>query len=275
VGALTLVAPLANADQGYTDAAGDATGAVDIGSVQVTNDSFGNVTFTIALPAATPLLTDSQVIELDIDTDQKSSTGDEYGSEVSLEIYGADNTVSWDYGKWNGTKMDYDARSATGGLRTTATSASITIHRSELNDAQTFDFALYSVQFTADAITGSDSAPDENTDWWTYSLETKKLSVKLSTTYGKFPVAGGTWKISSTAWGTPAGGDARQIGTGTVQCVAQIGKTHLKATGAFTGGIAQCTVKIPKKTSGKVVRGTIAVSVSGGQATISFAKKIL
>jgi hypothetical protein len=273
--ALALTAPLANADQGYTDATGDANGAIDIGAVQVTNDGLGNVTFTIPLPAAKPLLTDSQAIEIDIDTDRNTSTGDKIGAEISMDIYGGDGEVSWDYGKWDGTKMDYDARSTTGGLRLGADSASITINRSELNDAQTFDFAVYSIQFTADAMTGTDNAPNNDSDWWTYAIENKNLVVKLSNATGKFPVGGAPWQVSTIAVGTTTDGVKQQLGAGTVQCVARIGTTRLKATGSWGGGVAMCTIKIPKKTSGKIVRGTIAVSLPGGQAATSFSKRIL
>lgn len=265
-----LVPAAASADQSYGDPEGDSSGAPDVTTVAVSNDNDGNVNFRISLAGAADLPTDG-VLLLMIDTDRASTTGGQDGEEVAIVIDGSDG--SFDYGRWNGTKIDFavQAQTVRVGFRTGA--VEILVNKSELNNATTFDFWTYGDKWLADAVTAEDAAPD-GAGVWTYALVTKAVALRAGPigTRPSLPVAAKSFTIQFSAFRTAT---SAVVTSGVALCTARIGAKTLKTRARFIGSVARCDVVIPKATRGKTLRGTIGISVPGGQVAKPFAYRIL
>jgi hypothetical protein len=267
--AAAMVPSAAMADQQYTDPTGDANGAIDVGAVNVVNDNAGNIGFTLLLPGVTELPADG-VVELDIDTDQNANTGDKNGAEVIIVV----DSTGYDYARWDGTTMNYDTQSPTTTVRLGNGVLAIGINKSDLNNSSALAFWIYGDKYAADnTIAAEDAAPD-GSDVWTYAFATKAVKLQLAkpTTRPALPVAGHRFSVSTAV--TQAPGSTPVTGA-KVQCVVRVGIKLVAARGTFAGGVARCDLTLPAKSTGKTLRGTIAVVVTGGKSTKSFAFKVL
>lgn len=269
--AVGLIVPAAaSADQSYTDPEGDAAGAPDVTTVEVSNDNAGNVNFRFSLAGNQELATDSALV-LMIDTDRTSTTGGREGEEVTIILDGSDG--SFDYGRWNGTKIDYAIQGQTVRIGSRAGLIEVLVNKSELNNAATFDFWAYGDKFLADALVGQDSAPDGSTVWG-YALVTKEVALRaarVSATPG-FPVPGKPFRVQFSAFQVS---NSAVVIAGVTQCAARIGTNVLKTRARFIGSVARCEIVIPKGTSGKTLRGTIGISIPGGRIAKAFSFRIL
>ena len=133
---------------------------------------------------------------------------------------------------------------------------------------------MYSLGYQADAVVAADTAPD-GIDVYHYSIEAKAVTLKGGKPTGtpRFPVAGKRFFVSMVV---TRANDGAVVPNGVVQCVARIGTRRVPGKGTVANGILpRCAFKIPPKTVGKVLRGTIAVSTAGGGVARPFAFKIL
>jgi hypothetical protein len=64
------------------------------------------------------------------------------------------------------------------------------------------------------------------------------------------------------------------ISAGTVKCAARIGTKALPASGKVGSGVAACKLSLPKTSKGKLVKGTITVTVQGHAIKVPFSFKV-
>lgn len=271
-----LIGSAALAGQSYTDPTADSQTAADVTGVEVSNDDQGALHFTITW-AGGQLLPLDDVIWLVIDTDQNGSTGDQDGEEVVAEFDGdpADpNFGSWYYGRWDGTKVNYDLDAPTATARFQPGQIDLFINKSDLNNSARFDFWLFSDQYSGDKVVAEDAAPD-GTGVYTYELPaivkapvTLNAGRPLGTPVA--PVAGKRFKVDVHIGRS----DTEPLTGITVRCAARAGATVLRAAGSFSGGFAHCSMTLPKGSKGKTLRGSVVVKVADASVSKPFTFKI-
>ena len=262
----------------FNDSVGEDANAPDITTVVISNDDAGNLTFQINI-SNRPALTPDMVIVIFIDSDQNAATGDP-------NSLGADYLIELDPGsvglfQWNGT--DYPAAASQTSLTYAYAETGATIHISaaDLGKTKGFKFAVLAVSgFTLDAngqpdLTNlhRDLAPDPGHGFFTYQVLTKLiLSVTAFTTGPKPAKAGRPFSASLAATQNDTGGP---VGTGTATCSASIAfKPIVAVTHVVANGVASCVWRIPKTAFGKVLRGTITLTVQGVKVSRSFSSRI-
>jgi hypothetical protein len=89
-----------------------------------------------------------------------------------------------------------------------------------------------------------------------YSLTPLQLTLGPAVGSPAKPVSGKRLVVSTQV----SRSDGQTFSAGTVTCVARVGKVALKPVSSVASGTARCAMKVPKAMSGKLVRGSIAVS---------------
>ncbi len=210
------------ADGTFTDPTGDAKSAADITGVAVTNDAEGNVTLAITYAGGQPLTAD-QSLFLDFDTDQNADTGGPSGQEVTVYFEGNPQSPrlgGWNYGHWNGTKIDYEVIGRTGKATFKPGELDFTINSSELDDATTFGFWINSVHYTDNTADDDDFAPD-GSDVYTYTLPSHTVVIYTYRPYGT-PVLAEPGKRFTVVMPVKRA-DSAPVRTATVGCVVRVG----------------------------------------------------
>jgi hypothetical protein len=261
----------------FTDSVGEDANAPDITTVGVSNDDAGNITFTINI-SNRPALTDDMFLLMFLDTDQKSTTGDP-------DLLGADYAIQLvpgavDLFQWNGS--DYLPSASQASLNYTYGTAGATIHVSaaDLGKTKGFNFGIIAVSgVTFDAAGNAnfdnihrDAAPDPGHGFWSYQVLTKLvLTVTAFTTSPKPAKAGRTFSVSMAATENDTAGPVQ---AGTVACVASLaGKRVAALSHVVANGVATCVWRIPKTAKGRLMRGTITLTVQGTKITRPFSAR--
>ena len=264
--------------QTFTDSVGEDANAPDITSVAVSNDDAGNITFTVNI-SNRPALTPDMFLLIFLDTDRNAGTGDPDGLGAEYVIQLVPGAV--DLFQWNGT--DYVLAPAQTSLTFVYGSAGATIHVSaaELNKTKGFNFGTIAVSgVTVDAAGNPnfdnihrDLAPDPGHGFWSYQVLTKLvLTVTAFTTSPKPAKAGRPFSVSLAATQNDTGGP---VGPGTVACVASLaGKRVVATRHVVANGVATCVWPIPKTAKGRLIRGTITLTVQGTRVTRPFSARI-
>jgi hypothetical protein len=68
--------------------------------------------------------------------------------------------------------------------------------------------------------------------------------------------------------------DSQPVARATVTCTARARTKVVKATGILSGGFAKCQMTVPKGTKGKMLRGSVSVTMTDAHASKAFAFKI-
>jgi len=291
-----VVATAALSDSINTDPIGDATGgAPDITQVVASNDVAGVITLRVTTVAP---IVDASLVGIDLDTDSNQATGGG-GAEYGL-IAG---TGGFGLLKWDGTNFV----AATAPSLTMTRSGNVIefrINRQDIGNVERFGFAAFTVIFdAADKYLGEDDAPDGGVYIYALAL-TQCANGKDDDGDGK--IDGADLGCSSPAdnnesddpvtlkAGKPVALPAKAragklvivgvpvvrvetgkpISSGTVKCAAKIGTKRLPGAGGVDTGFALCGFKVPVKAKGKVVRGTITVTVQGTRKVIPFSFKV-
>ena len=263
----------ARADETFEDPSGDTLGtASDVTTVAVSNTSDGTITFqiTIANYAALPQPPGARShLSLHFDLDRNPDTG-EAGDEaqaffVNLHV----NNGAVDFKRWDGSAMvdapETDMSSSlAGGVLT------FTIQRSELLDATGFDFRVFAVTVVDGVGPGFDFAPDGG--YSRYDLvfpppPPPTLSTTRAVATPPRPVAGRRFTVRFVVTRSDTGAT---VATGSARCPARIGMASLRAQGRFRGGRAECTMAIPARAKGKLLRGSIVVRAAGATVTTAY-----
>jgi hypothetical protein len=287
-----VVAPAGIADTTNVDPTGDAKGgSPDIARVVTSNDALGVITFRITTVA--PII-DSSIVGVDLDTDSNPGTGGG-GFEYTLIA----DTSSFGILKWNGSGF---ANASARSLRMTRSGNVLVfkVNRADIGRVDRFGFDVFTVNYDdAGTFLGEDTAPDGGSYTYTLSLKQcgngkdddgdgkidgrdlgcssptdnlesddpvtlkagKPLTVPAKPKAGTAVVVG----VAVTRRETRAG-----ITSGTARCIARVGSDALRANGKVRSGVVACGFTLPATSSGKVVHGTITVTVKGHSIKIPF-----
>ena len=266
----------ARADADFADSAGDNSGAPDISDVSVMNDSFGKISFVLALADGKDLQADGE-ITIVIDSDRDPETGDGGGWDYLLIANGADR--SWSLAHWEVEDFNWDAPSSTVQVRLVKGLAVLSINRSDLGNIGAFDFFISSAKLDGDEAIASDTAP-EGSDYWSYSLVEKRLSL-VTGPVARAPKIAKAGKSYGIGFVVARSDSPEAITEATVKCRATIAGKVVAAKGLFvrpageiTDGVAACRLKLPKTAKGKKVQLKVTVTYNGVSTTKSSSTKI-
>jgi hypothetical protein len=261
--------------QTFNDSIGEDASAPDITSIVVSNDDAGLITFQINV-SNRPAFTPDMYFLVFIDADNNPSTGDtnSVGAEYAIDLEpGAVGLF-----QWNGTT--YAPASSQTSLTYAYASTGPTIHVSsaELGKTKALRFGTLAASgFAVDANGNPDTtnehadlAPDPNHGFYSYPVLMKLvLTVTAFTTSPKPAKAGKTFSVSLAATENDTKGP---VGSGTVTCPATLaGKRAVAVRHVVANGIATCVWRIPKTAKGRIMRGSITLTLQGAHVTRPFA----
>ena len=268
-GAGAITAPPTN----FTDPTGDSGSAPDIATVAVTNDDHGLYTFTIGF--ATPYANSADV-ELFLDTDKNSSTGDLQAGGADYVFFDDYASHSFDLVSWQSTDFA-EAAHATAAVTVSSDGKSVTmtVNKSDLGGSTGFSFFVLVSDGTFDA--GHLDAAPSGTGLFAYSAQTI-FTLSASASQNGAAKVGGTWTVSMSAVRSDTN---KTVGPeGTIACKASEGSKKLAVVGhAFVsaggggGSSAVCTFRVPKTPKHASVHATVTVTAAGQSATASFDAK--
>jgi hypothetical protein len=274
----------------FADKAGDGGVAPDVTAVSVSNDDEGMITFRITVPNRSALGPDD-VLAIPLGTDDpdflRGQRNDGANFILGLEAQGAFLL------EWNGTEMDQvepNPSSLTGSF--SGGVATITVNQEDLAPGFpdmsvpiAMDFYVLGIAFSGSDVVAQDDAPD-GTDIWNYKIASAMRVIVTSFDADKTIKAGKTLVV---LMGAAHGDTGAAVTVGKIACTARLGGKALKGTGSFlnitltsptTGRSIQspnitCSWKVPKKKSkGKTIRGSVALTESGITVTQSFTTRV-
>jgi hypothetical protein len=284
------------ADTTSSDPAGDATGgSPDITRVAASNDATGVITFRITTVVP---LTDSANMGVELDTDSNPGTG---AAGIEYTLIGG--TGGAGLLKWNGAGFTKaPARSLA--MTRSGNVVVFKINRADIGRPFRFGFDVFTVNYdAADAYLGEDDAPDGGA--YTYTLALKQcgngrdddddgkvdgkdlgcsspadnlerddpVSLKASraVVVPAKPKAGSVVVVGVAVIRLQTGAG---ITSGVVKCSARVGTEALAANGKVGSGVANCRFTLPTASTGKMVHGTITVTVKGHPIKVPFAFRV-
>jgi hypothetical protein len=253
----------------FPDPAADQDAAPDITAVRVTDAKDGWISFAISTPNYATLPAES-VLLVAIDRDNQARTGEGGADALITTVAGEIRLERWDrQGKeWVADPLPTRAR-----VRNAGDMITVDIHRSELENASRFGFAVTALglNVVADAVVGIDFAPDDK-PFWRYRLTNKAaLSLLAAEPVGapRAPRAGKQFTISLPVRRSDTN---RGITGGTVNCNVTADGTRVRATGRVGAGSARCSLAVPKGAS--VIRGSMTVRSGAATVTRRFSFKV-
>lgn len=261
-----LAVPGAFAERSFSDPAGDAGAAPDITAVQVSHDAS---VVSIALTTSAATLPEEVSFWGYIDTDGNAATGFP-ARGVGAELFFLASAEGGLLARVVGTSVIFDFNS---GLSTSFTGGIFTVrlNRQTFGTVERFAFAMESEIEDANGDTiGSDLAPD-GPPFYTYSFVPLVLTVDAVSAAPKTPVAGKPLVLSSRVTRS----DGQPFAAGTVACKARVGAATVRTVPSVVGGLARCSLRVPKTARGKRLRGSITVaSEDSARVTRSFVLRI-
>jgi hypothetical protein len=284
--ALMAVVPAAASNtMTFPDSVGEGAGDPvfpDVTQIVVSNDDTGMITFRIVIPSK-PQFTRDQMIQMFIDTDGSSATGEPgLGTDYALQLLlGEVALFKWDGNGYSRTVGDPPATSLL--YSWTAAGVSIRISAAELGATKAFGFVLAAFGgLVIDDITGNiddtnaklDIAPAAGGGLFRYQVKVTpaRLVFKSLAKAPATPKAGKTFTVRMAATRSDTGA---AIVNGRVDCTAKAGARNVRPKSErFVGGQAVCVFTVPAGTTGKTLRGTITMIFEGKRLTRPFAGKI-
>ena len=270
VSAAVAAATALAGERAYTDGAGDSGTAPDVTTVTV-SDSNGFLAFKIA-----GNLVPSTSFDILVDVDRNGSTGSQTGDELWISVFQEpDGKTYWDAERWDGSKwadtnFDVDSRAFAGRHELGFRAADAGING-------TFDFMVMSFKMLADGIEASDRAPDSVVPW-TYELTAQQQTTTAArATLGQVrlvparPVAG---KPVTIRVPVRVGATGQPLTSGTATCSARVNGRQLRGTAGIVNGFATCRLVLPKRSSGTLARGSLAVGTGAQAVTKRFSFRI-
>lgn len=260
--------------QTFDDSVGEDASAPDITSVAVSNDDAGLITFQVNI-SNRPALTPDMFLLVFLDTDQNASTGDpnSLGADYAIDLEPGSVVLF----QWNGTTYIQAPSQTSLTYAYAATGATIHVSVADLGRAKGISFGVEAVSGLVVDAAGNpnfdnahaDLAPDSGHGFFPYQVLTKLvLTVTAFTTSPKPAKAGRTFSVSLAAAENDTKGPVR---AGTVTCPATIaGKRALPVTHVVANGIATCVWRIPKAAKGRIMRGSITLTLQGVHVTRPF-----
>lgn len=255
----------------YQDSTGEDPNALDIGTVTVSNDDTGLLTFDIRFVNGAISSTRDRLYVV-IDSDRDESTGEPDSS-------GADWFIGWAGSpalfKWNGTEFVFAPSMKTLVTMAQANGLIVKIHPSELGSVTGFDFYVKTYRPNPADPEGeySDWAPEW--DLWGYDVKVYVPPVLSATAVvcTPDPPRAGKPMVARMTVSVRRGTATERLGSAaTVRATATIGGK--KVVGAvlpgYAGGKVAVRWLVPKAAAGKVMRGTITVTLEKVKVTRTF-----
>lgn len=255
----------------YQDSTGEDPNALDIGTVTVSNNDAGLVTFDVRfVNGSISSATDALYVVLNTDRDE--STGDPDAS-------GADWVAVWRgtplLRRWNGTDFQMAPSMRTLVTLVQPSGLVLRLDTSEIGDVTGFEFYVKTYRPNPSDPEGefSDWAPEWNL--WSYDVKVYVPPVLSATAVrctpeppraGRPMVARMTVKVTRGTATEPLGTGARVKATATVAGRRMAG-TVLPG---YAGGKVAVRWNVPKAAKGKTMRGTITVTLERVSITRAF-----
>ncbi len=262
--------------QTYQDATGEDPAAPDISTIAVSNDDAGTITFRITI-ANRPALTPDMLLLLFLDTTPGQGDADSLGADYAFQAL-AEGVGLF---RWNGT--DYvSTPQSTLTWNYTAGVATFAIRATELGNTKQVNFALIAVSGITTTATGDLDLTNAHRDLAPSGLLGSAYSYEVKTTFTLRPAgfstnparpqAGSTFSAAIAATRSDT---ASLVRAGTVRCVAKIGNTALRvASSRVRNGVAACVWRVPARSAGKTIRGTITLVVDGATVARTFTSRV-
>lgn len=243
--ALLVGVSSARAAATFTDPTGDATGgAADITQVGVSNDSNGNITFSLTTDRTA--FTSDDIVVIVLDTDKNASTG------VGGDDYAIGMTVSGDI-LLQAAGTTFTPVAATT-LQATNNNMTVTINRSDLGRTTGFVFAVLSRLISNDAA--ADRAPDSGT--YTYDLALKPMLNTLAARFSPAkPKAGHVFRLATTRLRLE---DGTVVKADSITCLAALNGRRLPG---------RCVWHLPTNARGKHLVVYLTAHYQGATATFT------
>lgn len=249
----------------YVDPAGDSGAAPDITEVTAANDLAGNITLTVRTNQAAVAADSAVSVVLDSDSDL--ATGTE-GFEYVFTI----GSAGWRLLRWDGAQfVPAPAPSANGSYSSGV--ATFKVHRSDLQIGTNFRFFAFTLQL--DAATGKvaagDAAPDSNIPY-TYILSTPfVLRAGAPASVPAKPAAGKPFQVRVRV---TQGTNGTPVTNGSATCRVTVAGKPLRAAARVVNGFATCTMRLPIAARGKILRGSITVTVEQTSVSKPFSYRV-
>jgi hypothetical protein len=267
----------------FTDPGGDnRVDGPDITTVQISDDNSGKISFAATI-ANRPSLTDADAVQAFFDTDRNTGTGGNGGFDYEVAWIAGHQELD----KWDGTQFATQAPPASFSAAYKNGQATFSIGKDDFGGSVTFDFVVTTTGDTGDST--SDRGPDGGT--WGYPAGDKigPPPPPPPPPPGSPPPSGVTLIATGFTAAKPHGGRSytvsmvvrvKQTGIAvktTVSCSATLAGKRLKPSrkGSVSSGRASCTWKLPKRSKGKQLRGSISATYKGAKIKKSFSKRVL
>ncbi|HEY3960945.1 MAG TPA: hypothetical protein VGL84_00305 [Gaiellaceae bacterium] len=264
--------------QTFPDSIGENPNAPDITSIVVSNDDAGNIVFKINI-SNRPTFTPDMELQLVMNTDGSTTTGDP-------TVAGADYLIDLIPGsvglfQWSGSDYTFAQSQSSLVYSYDSTGATIRINASDLGATKVITFGAVALSgITTDANGNpdytnaqADLAPDAGHGFFTYQVKTKLLLTQ--TAFSTAPAAAKVGKKFSASLAATESDTNGPVTAPTIACKAVVAGKTLKATHTFAGGVSTCSWVLPKtKVKGKLIYGTISITVQGTKLSKSFTARI-
>lgn len=259
----------------FQDSTGEDPNALDIGTVTVSNDDSGLVTFDVKfVNGSISAVTDRFFVVLDSDRDESTGEPDSSGADWFIGWKGTPALL-----KWDGNDFVLAPSMKTLVTMVQPNGIVIKINRSELGGVGGFDFYVKTYRPNPSDPEGeySDWAPEWNL--WSYDI---KVYVPPVLTAGAVtctpdPPRAGRSMVARLSVTVTRGGAAEPLGA-----AARVKATAVIGGRTFTGAVLPRSAKgriaarwlVPKTAKGKAMRGTITVSLEKVSVTRTFVDRV-
>jgi len=259
----------------YEDSTGEDPKSLDIGTVTVSNDDTGLLTFDVRFVNGSLNAANDEFYVV-MDTDRNEATGNPKSG-------GADYVIGWAGEsallKWNGTGYDFAPSMKTLVTMPQTNGIVVKIHPSELGNVTGFDF--YVKTYRPDP----NDPENEFSDWapsydkWSYDIKLyvpPVLSATAVTCTPDPPVAGKAMLAQTTVTVTRGTATERLGPKAVVKATATVGRVKLvgRVLPSYATGKVAVRWVIPKTAKGKMIRGAISVTLEKVTVTKTFTDRV-
>jgi hypothetical protein len=258
----------------FQDSTGEFPNSLDIGTVTVSNDDTGLVTFDVKFVNGSISSGTELYIVMDTDRDESTGSPGSGGGDYSIDWWGPSVLA-----KWTGTDWDFAPSMKTLVTMVQPNGLIAKIHPSELGDVKGFDF--YVKTYRPNPNDPEDEWSDWAPDWdkWGYDIKIYVPPVLSATavTCTPDPPRAGKVMVARTTVSVMRGGVPEGLGTtATVKATATIAgkKVVGKVMPGYASGKVAAQWVIPKTAKGKTMRGSITVTLENVSVTKTFTDSI-
>lgn len=260
--------------QSYPDSIGEDPNAPDITSIDVSNDDAGLITFKVNISNRPTFTQDMEFILL-LDT-KPGGDPQNLGATYGIVLDPGQVTLF----QWNGS--DYVVAPSQTSLvySYNSTGPTVQIDAHDLGSPRQIQFAVIARSGVATDASGNpdytnaheDDAPDPGHGTYTYQVLTKLILKQTAFSTSPSPARAG--KRFSASLGASENDTNGPVTRATITCAATAGGRRLPATHSLANGVASCYWKLPRTAKGKLLHGTVTVTVQGTKLVKSFAVRI-